>query len=144
MYLRFADFDEFNFTSSETFKEDIIETLDRNKPDIEAIKNKNLDWKSDECFDFLLRDLTWTPFASLWNKIMESAVNEEDAKQPLRKGIILLTMVSAHEEDIPNAIANLVSRNGNRLADLFDEGATELERSILRVNMVIEDRRQTN
>jgi len=142
--LRFIDFEEFNFVSKETYRNDIADTLNSNKPDLEMLKNIRLDLNSPQSQRLLLNDLSWTPFCNIWRQITSAAVSEEDQKQHIRKGIILITMVSTSDGDIAEAINDLVTANINRLADIFNEKNSDIERKVFRVNMIVEDRQNSN
>ena len=59
---------------------------------------------------------------------MESALNEEAEDQPLRKGLLLITMVSSKTQNVGEAINRLVTSNMHRLCQILDEKSSKIEK----------------
>lgn len=76
--MRFEDFEEFNTSTSEIFKDQMIDTLRKSQPDADTLWKQRMDWNNPQTIENIAKNVTWNPFVKIWEKIMESALNEED------------------------------------------------------------------
>jgi hypothetical protein len=141
--LRFLDIQEKNRFREDRFRSELTDIIDSNKPNCEYIKSLNIDWNSPTSLRNMLKLHSWPTFNLTWKKALETAVAEE-VEQIHSRCMILLTIVSADEPDIGQAINEVTNQNEKELRKLFDTDRYGLDKKIMRLNLILDDSRVDN
>lgn len=139
-YLKFLDLEEKPRYREVTFRNDLNYLITKSRPDCELLKKLNVNWKSKSSINQMLNLHSWPTFNTVWKKMMETAL-AEDVNQNLPNATVLLTIVSPEDGDIGNAINEVTSKNIKQIEKLFGCKRQYLEKSILRMNMILIDGR---
>ena len=140
---KFQDIAEKPRYKEERFRSEVQKLLLRTKPDCEMLRNLEVDWSNRTSLAFLLRHHSWPTFNALWSKMLETNLAEEVGQIP-PKAMILLTIVTTEEGDMGGAINEVTSKNIKEIEKLFGVKRYEIDREILRLNFILEDRRNND
>lgn len=139
-YLKFLDLEENPRYQEEIFRSELNAMIQNSSPDCEMLRSLEINWKSKTSVNQMLSLHSWPTFNLVWKKMMDTAI-AEDVGQSLAKATVLLTMISANEGEVGNAINEVTSNYLKQIEKLFGCKRQNLEKSILRMNMILVDER---